>query len=165
MCIQLKEKLTLRIENAPPAQQCLIFAGKVLNDDSTLESQGDWVWVCGGGGGNCYYNIERVFFFLTIISGVKSGVTIHLVVRSKVSFNSARTHATACSCVCTCVSCVCVCVRAFVLCTFVCSHLPPAAAVAAPQPDHPLEQHLTQQALGEGAEPVGRGLLPVHWYV
>ena len=38
---------------APVSQQCLIFAGRILKDDETIEAQ-----------------------------GIKDGVTIHLVVRS-----------------------------------------------------------------------------------
>lgn len=42
-----------RNEGVPVAQVCLIFAGKILKDDETLESQ-----------------------------GVKDGLTIHMVIRS-----------------------------------------------------------------------------------
>ena len=52
---QLKELLSERME-APVSQQCLIFAGKILKDNETLEVQ-----------------------------GIKDGVTIHLVVRSTVN--------------------------------------------------------------------------------
>ncbi len=44
--------------DAPVAQQCLIFAGKILKDEEPLEVQ-----------------------------GIKDGVTIHLVVRSSSSAN------------------------------------------------------------------------------
>ncbi len=51
--MQLKEILAEQFENAPVAKQCLIFAGKILKDPETLESQ-----------------------------GIKDGLTVHLVVRS-----------------------------------------------------------------------------------
>jgi ubiquilin len=50
---QLKEHLSEKKGNLPVAQLCLIFAGRILKDEETLESQ-----------------------------GVKSGVTVHVVVRS-----------------------------------------------------------------------------------
>ena len=50
---QLKELLSERNEGTAVAQICLIFAGKILKDDQTLESQ-----------------------------GVKDGLTIHMVIRS-----------------------------------------------------------------------------------
>ncbi len=54
---QLKELLCERMD-APVPQQCLIFAGKILKEEETLEKQ-----------------------------GIKDGVTIHLVVRSSSSTN------------------------------------------------------------------------------
>lgn len=50
---QLKELLAERNEGITVLQVCLIFAGKILKDEQTLESQ-----------------------------GVKDGLTIHLVIRS-----------------------------------------------------------------------------------
>ncbi|XP_064391196.1 ubiquilin-1-like isoform X2 [Halichondria panicea] len=56
---QLKE-LLCKLMDAPVPQQCLIFAGKILKEEETLEKQ-----------------------------GIKDGVTIHLVVRSSSSTNKA----------------------------------------------------------------------------
>jgi len=50
---ELKELLAKKMGDTPVSQQCLIFAGRILKDEETLEGQ-----------------------------GVKDGVTIHLVVRS-----------------------------------------------------------------------------------
>lgn len=38
---QLKELLCTRMPEAPVDQQCLIFAGKILKDEESLESQGE----------------------------------------------------------------------------------------------------------------------------
>lgn len=38
--LQLKELLSKKMEKAPVAQQCLIFAGRILKDEETLEGQG-----------------------------------------------------------------------------------------------------------------------------
>lgn len=51
--VQLKELLSERNEGVAISQLCLIFAGKILKDDETLEKQ-----------------------------GVKDGLTIHMVIRS-----------------------------------------------------------------------------------
>ena len=52
VCVQLKEILSSH-DKAPVAQQCLIFAGKILKDEETLVSQ-----------------------------GIKDGLTVHMVIRS-----------------------------------------------------------------------------------
>lgn len=53
LSLQLKELLSERNQGVAIAQLCLIFAGKILKDDETLEKQ-----------------------------GVKDGLTIHMVIRS-----------------------------------------------------------------------------------
>ena len=39
--LQLKELLSEKMEDTPVAQQCLIFAGRILKDAETLEEQGE----------------------------------------------------------------------------------------------------------------------------
>lgn len=53
LSLQLKELLSERNEGVAVSQLCLIFAGKILKDDESLEKQ-----------------------------GVKDGLTIHMVIRS-----------------------------------------------------------------------------------
>ena len=40
--LQLKELVSEKMKDAPVAQQCLIFAGRILKDAETLEEQGEW---------------------------------------------------------------------------------------------------------------------------
>ena len=41
LSLQLKELLSEKMKDAPVAQQCLIFAGRILKDAETLEEQGE----------------------------------------------------------------------------------------------------------------------------
>ena len=41
LSLQLKELLCARMPEAPVEHQCLIFAGKILKDEESLESQGE----------------------------------------------------------------------------------------------------------------------------
>ncbi|KAL5482026.1 hypothetical protein EMCRGX_G022306 [Ephydatia muelleri] len=65
---ELKELLSTKVDNAPVASQCIIFAGKITKDDETLSEQ-----------------------------GMKDGVTVHLVVRSKPPSSGASSPATTAS--------------------------------------------------------------------
>ena len=81
---QLKELLCARMTDTPVAQQCLIFAGKILKDEESLERQGEQPGQAEGQGGEGRGGEAGGEGVMAppSRSGVKDGVTVHLVVRS-----------------------------------------------------------------------------------